>query len=246
MSKKVFLTLCCLLVSLSCFGYDLILKNGKVINGTLVSENDSTIVIRDSHGVIISVRRANLDTEATNRANILIPIAAPEEKKQSHLENTNTPRAVVKEKATTSGRLAVTKEEAAALIKKYQDQTSDPEYAERVKVEQKEWEKEKAKRESAKREWQQYDFKKEKKRQAQELAAKVKKTDGAMETLKSNLVLTEKIAYCKRTKPDYGQSWVVNQTPNPDGSYDYPTAPTQSQIEEIARWEAECGRLVKD
>ncbi|HSE40982.1 MAG TPA: hypothetical protein VLH08_09485 [Acidobacteriota bacterium] len=54
--------------------YEVILKNGKTVKGTLVSEDDSKIVIRDSDGVQINIKKINVDNEKTKTAN---PTPAP-------------------------------------------------------------------------------------------------------------------------------------------------------------------------
>jgi hypothetical protein len=71
-----------------CFGYDLILKNGKIIKGTLISEDDSQIVLQDLTGVRMNFKKESVDLLKTAEANKpqvrTIPIdssAKPAEKK---------------------------------------------------------------------------------------------------------------------------------------------------------------------
>src|SRR5688572_13193670 len=115
--------------------YSLVLKTGKILKGTILSENDATIIIRDSDRVVISVKRTNVDAEATAKANIPIPARRTGPKKDKDAKT-----------ATAKVSSALSREEVSALIKKYQDQTKDPNYAERVKKEQEEYEFERAKR----------------------------------------------------------------------------------------------------
>jgi hypothetical protein len=51
------------------YAYEVVLKNGKVVKGTLVSEDDSLIVVEDADGLKINIKKANVDTEKTQIAN---------------------------------------------------------------------------------------------------------------------------------------------------------------------------------
>jgi hypothetical protein len=53
----------------TCFAYDLILKNGKVIQGNLISESNDLFVIEDASGVKMNFKKANVDLEKTAEAN---------------------------------------------------------------------------------------------------------------------------------------------------------------------------------
>jgi hypothetical protein len=51
------------------YGYDVVLKNGKSIHGTKVSEDENQIVVQDASGVRINVKKTNVDTAKTEAAN---------------------------------------------------------------------------------------------------------------------------------------------------------------------------------
>ena len=65
--------LVCILILL-CFAaasqaYDVVLKNGKVVKGTLVSEDDSLVVLQDADGLRINIKQSNIDVEKTQATN---------------------------------------------------------------------------------------------------------------------------------------------------------------------------------
>ena len=49
--------------------YTVILTSGKKIEGTLISDQESTVVVKDSHGVLISLKKSLVDQIATSAAN---------------------------------------------------------------------------------------------------------------------------------------------------------------------------------
>ncbi len=51
------------------FAYDVVLKNGKSIHGTKVSEDENQIVVQDESGVRINIKKSNVDTVKTETAN---------------------------------------------------------------------------------------------------------------------------------------------------------------------------------
>lgn len=51
------------------FAYTVVLKSGKRIDGTFVAEDSITLQMKDSRGVILSIKRELLDLEATVREN---------------------------------------------------------------------------------------------------------------------------------------------------------------------------------
>ena len=57
------------------FCYDVALKNGKVVHGTVVREDDQMIVIKDETGVQLTLKKANIDAEKT--ASMNVPQPAP-------------------------------------------------------------------------------------------------------------------------------------------------------------------------
>ncbi|PWT89144.1 MAG: hypothetical protein C5B54_09430 [Acidobacteria bacterium] len=64
----VLIGLTMILVS-SAESYTVILKNGKVLKGTLLSENDSIIVFKDDQGLQFSLKKSLLDLDKTRQAN---------------------------------------------------------------------------------------------------------------------------------------------------------------------------------
>lgn len=50
-------------------GYDVVLKNGKKIEGSYLKESDSEVLIRDKDGVTLRFRKSTLDLDAMDRAN---------------------------------------------------------------------------------------------------------------------------------------------------------------------------------
>ncbi len=58
-----------LLLVTSVQGYDVILKNGKSIHGTKVSEDENMIVVQDASGVRINIKKSNVDADKTETAN---------------------------------------------------------------------------------------------------------------------------------------------------------------------------------
>ena len=58
-----------LLIATFGFAYDLILKSGKVIQGTIVSENEETIFIKDKDGIALNFKKTMVDLEKTAEAN---------------------------------------------------------------------------------------------------------------------------------------------------------------------------------
>ena len=80
MLKYFGLTLVLLLVisSLPAAAYTVVLKSGKVLKGTLVSETDEKIVFKDEQGLQFSLKKTVLDADKTKEANAAAPAAAPE------------------------------------------------------------------------------------------------------------------------------------------------------------------------
>jgi hypothetical protein len=77
--------------------YTVILKNGKSMNGTLISETEQVILFKDEAGVQYSLKKNNLDLVKMSEANALkpetaapvaaapVPVAEPEPKKKSRV-----------------------------------------------------------------------------------------------------------------------------------------------------------------
>jgi hypothetical protein len=74
MQKTIpFLLLVLLLGAASAGAYTVILKNGKIMTGTLVSETPAVILFKDDAGVQYSLKKANLDLVKMSEANAAIP-----------------------------------------------------------------------------------------------------------------------------------------------------------------------------
>jgi hypothetical protein len=62
-----------------CQAYTVILLNGKQLNGTLLGEDSVTIQLRDpASGVVLSVKKSNVDLNATAAANVPVQRSTPE------------------------------------------------------------------------------------------------------------------------------------------------------------------------
>lgn len=67
--KAVFLSLIFILVTLPIFAEVLVLKNGKKLQGTIIHEDDKVYEFRDSAGVALTVKKSQVDAEATQKLN---------------------------------------------------------------------------------------------------------------------------------------------------------------------------------
>lgn len=79
MLKSIGFALAVVLV-FSCFpagAYDVILKNGKVLKGTLISETDEMIVFKDQQGLQFSLKKSSMDLDKMKEANVAPPQPEP-------------------------------------------------------------------------------------------------------------------------------------------------------------------------
>jgi hypothetical protein len=91
--------------------YTVILKNGKQMNGTLISETEQVILFKDEGGVQYSLKKANLDLARMTAANAAQPEVAPV---------TPAPSAAPVAKTESKKKSRVyTKEDVDALREKY-------------------------------------------------------------------------------------------------------------------------------
>lgn len=65
------------LVCIQSWAYTVILKNGKVIKGTLISEDDVGLVFKDEKGFQFSLKKSALDLDKMKESNAAPPPAAP-------------------------------------------------------------------------------------------------------------------------------------------------------------------------
>jgi hypothetical protein len=95
------------------YAYDVVLKNGKSIHGTKVSEDENQIVVQDTSGVRINIKKSNVDTVKTDAANQSTPVPTP-----APTSTPSKPTAVKKTEPKKPAR-KITKEELEKLREKY-------------------------------------------------------------------------------------------------------------------------------
>jgi hypothetical protein len=69
MIRIAFTFIALLFIISSGFAHDLVLKSGKVIQGTVVSETEDSILIKDKDGVVLNFKKTLVDLEKTADAN---------------------------------------------------------------------------------------------------------------------------------------------------------------------------------
>jgi hypothetical protein len=98
------------------YAYDVVLKNGKSVHGTKVSEDENQIVVQDASGVRINIKKSNIDTAKTEAVNQ--QTTAPQTPKPA--APTTTPKTATPEKATPKKPARkITKEDLDKLRDKY-------------------------------------------------------------------------------------------------------------------------------
>ena len=58
-----------LISATSCFAYEVILKNGKVLKGEVIRENQEMLILKDSSGIELKIRPDQIDLEKTTERN---------------------------------------------------------------------------------------------------------------------------------------------------------------------------------
>jgi hypothetical protein len=96
------------------YAYDVVLKNGKSIHGTKVSEDENQIVVQDASGVRINVKKTNVDTAKTEAANQQSTAVTPPTPTSTPSKPTATQKAAPKKPARK-----ITKEDLDKLKEKY-------------------------------------------------------------------------------------------------------------------------------
>lgn len=96
------------------YAYDVVLKNGKSIHGTKVSEDENQIVVEDASGVRINVKKTNVDTVKTEAANQQSTTVTATTPTSTPSKPTATQKAVPKKPARK-----ITKEDLDKLKEKY-------------------------------------------------------------------------------------------------------------------------------
>jgi hypothetical protein len=93
--KAVFLSLIFILGTLPIFAEVLVLKNGKKLQGAIIHEDDKVYEFRDSEGVVLSVKKSQVDAEETQKLNAeqkeldTATEVSKETKSESKAENTS-------------------------------------------------------------------------------------------------------------------------------------------------------------
>jgi hypothetical protein len=67
--KAVFLSLILIFIALPLFADVLVLKNGKKLLGEIINEDDKVYELRDSAGIVLTVKKSQVDLEATQKLN---------------------------------------------------------------------------------------------------------------------------------------------------------------------------------
>ena len=77
------------LIALPASAYELVLKNGKVIRGALISEDEQQVIIKDEHGITLKFKKTLIDVSRTEAANKVVePTPAKAEPKKVITEET--------------------------------------------------------------------------------------------------------------------------------------------------------------
>ncbi|MCI0616681.1 hypothetical protein L0244_27190, partial [bacterium] len=93
--KAVFLSLIFILVTLPIFAEVLVLKNGKKLQGTIIHEDDKVYEFRDSAGITLTVKKSQVDGDATQKLNaeqkeaVTATEVSKKTKSESKLENSS-------------------------------------------------------------------------------------------------------------------------------------------------------------
>jgi hypothetical protein len=59
-----------LLAARFCFPYEVVLKNGKILSGKVVSENQELMILRDSSGIHLRIKKSTIDSIKTQERNL--------------------------------------------------------------------------------------------------------------------------------------------------------------------------------
>jgi methionine-rich copper-binding protein CopC len=95
-----------LLTASSCFAYEVVLKNGKTLDGEVVSESPEMIVLQDSSGVKLHIKKSNIDSIKTQERNKKTDAIAAHPEKTEPVESDAT----VVEKPKTKPRVYTKKD----------------------------------------------------------------------------------------------------------------------------------------
>ena len=88
-----------LLAASSCFAYEVVLKNGKILRGEIISDKDQILTLKDTSGIQLKIRHEQIDSAKTEERN---PVAeTPVQQKAPAVEQEKTPA----EKPKTKGRV---------------------------------------------------------------------------------------------------------------------------------------------
>jgi hypothetical protein len=92
--KALFLSLLFILITLPIYADVLVLKNGKKLQGSIVKEDGQVYEFRDSEGILLTVKKSQIDTEATNKLNSQQQKTEAESSSQGDVESKATNKSV--------------------------------------------------------------------------------------------------------------------------------------------------------
>ncbi len=93
------LILIILLAAPACFAYEVVLKNGKIVRGEIISDEGEILTLKDTSGIQLKIRHEQIDSDKTQERNQIVE--SPDEKPASAVEQEKIPA----EKPKTKGRV---------------------------------------------------------------------------------------------------------------------------------------------
>jgi len=116
MSKRLLLPVVLLVCAFlySAEGYTVVLKNGKVMTGTLISESPDSVIFKDDSGTLYSLKKSSLDLEKMAETNATQAASAPAPEPAMKQESKPAPE-------TKKQARVYTKEDLERLKEKYGD-----------------------------------------------------------------------------------------------------------------------------
>ncbi len=98
-----FVLFACFLFTVSiAFSYDVVLKSGKIVKGSLFSENDDVIVLQDASGIKLTFKKTLVNLERTTEVNkppeAALPADTPKKKESPAVPAAKKPARVFTQK----------------------------------------------------------------------------------------------------------------------------------------------------
>ena len=89
--RQSLLVLIAILIASSCFAYEVVLKNGKVLKGDILSEDEELLTLLDTTGVKLYIKKSSIDSVKTGERNpkvepVPAPVAEPEPEPEKSIE----------------------------------------------------------------------------------------------------------------------------------------------------------------